>query len=54
MKAARLTLAHVIRWDTGEAVFALIRDGQIVRELRECRNWREARVAYRTLARIAP
>ncbi len=42
-----MAVQHIIDWSTGEAYFAIVRGTEIVKPLRECRNWTEAAAAYR-------
>lgn len=38
---------HIIDWKSGEAYFAIVRGADIVKPLRECRNWTDAAKAFR-------
>jgi hypothetical protein len=38
---------HIIDWRTHEAYFAVVRGTEIVKPLRDCRNWKEAAAAFR-------
>lgn len=42
-----MAVQHIIDWRSGEAYFAIVCGSEIVKRLRDCRNWTEAAAAYR-------
>jgi hypothetical protein len=42
-----MSVQHIIDWRTGEAYFAIVRGSQIIKALRDCRNWTEAAAAFK-------
>jgi hypothetical protein len=47
----KLSLSHICD-DSGESYFAIIRGNRIVRALRDCASWNEARLAYRAYCKV--
>lgn len=43
-------LQHVMDWKSGEAYFAIVRGAVIVKPLKDCRNWTEARTAFKAFS----
>lgn len=46
-KVMKVAVQHIVNWSSGEAYFAIVQGEKILKALRDCRNWNEARAEYR-------